>query len=74
MRITKKGTAPSERLWSGKCHNCGSEAEAVGSEMTHVTEDQRENRPFSWEICPVCNAGSAGNGYGGMLFHPVIIQ
>jgi len=67
MKITKKGTPASERIWLGTCRNCKSEAEATESEMTHITHDQREGGSFSWEKCPVCGAGA---GYGGMIFYP----
>ncbi len=69
MKITKKGTLPSERVWVGTCRNCKSEAEATESEMTHINYDQREGSSFSWKKCPVCGAGT-GSGYGGMLFYP----
>ena len=69
MKITKKGTLPSERVWVGTCRSCKSEAEAQESEMTHITDDPRERTSFSWEKCPVCGLGGI-TGYGGMLFYP----
>ena len=71
MEITRKGTPPSERVWLGSCHNCGSEAKAKQSEMKNITYDQREGGSFSWEKCPVCGAGDKATGYGGILFYPV---
>jgi hypothetical protein len=68
MKVTKVGKPLSARVWVGTCSNCGSEAEAVESELTHITESQREGR-FSWEKCPVCGAGD-DERYGGMLFYP----
>ena len=68
MQVTKIGTKPDDRKWVGECCVCKSEATANGSEMTHVTHDQREGGSFSWERCPVCGAGS-DSGYGGMLFY-----
>ena len=69
MEITKKGLPPKERQWAGRCRACGSEAVASQSEMNHIQHDQREGDSFSWERCPVCDAGS-DSGYGGMLFYP----
>ena len=69
MKITKKGTLPSERVWLGTCRSCKSEAEAQESEMTHVGYDIREGSSYSWEKCPVCDVGG-NSGYGGMLFYP----
>lgn len=69
MKITKKGTLASERIWEGTCRSCKSEAEAQESEMTHITFDQREGSSFSWERCPVCSTGGE-SGYGGMIFYP----
>lgn len=71
MKITKRGETASERMWFGRCHACGSEAEAVEKEMKNIVCDKRVGGSFSWEACPVCKAGSSGHGYGGMLFHPV---
>ena len=69
MKITKKGTPANERIWTGTCRSCNSEAEAAESEMTHINYDQREGGSFSWEKCPVCGVGGV-TGYGGMLFYP----
>jgi len=66
MKITKKGTIPEDRIWNGKCNNCGAEAEAKESEMSNIQIDQKESGRFSWAKCPVC--GKDGNG--GMLFRP----
>lgn len=77
MKITKKGTPASERVWVGTCRSCNSEAEAQESEMTHINYDmmkagasgKREGGSYSWEKCPVCGVGGV-TGYGGMLFYP----
>ena len=37
MKITKKGTPPGERIWKGRCHSCGSEAEAIPQSPTSGT-------------------------------------
>lgn len=68
MKVTRVGQIPANRIWVGTCRNCKSEAEAVESELTHITYDQRDGA-FSWEKCPVCGVGE-GNGYGGMCFQP----
>ena len=68
MKITKLGIVKS-KIWIGTCRSCLSEAEANESEMTHISSDQRDGGRFSWEKCPVCEAGAA-SGYGGMLFYP----
>lgn len=70
MQVTKIGTKPDERKWFGECRVCKSEATANGSEMNHITLDQREGGSFSWEKCPVCGAGGKDSGYGGMIFYP----
>lgn len=70
MNITKRGIPPQERVWIGKCNKCGSEAEANQCELHNITDDPREGTQFSWENCPVCDAGDARTGYGGMLFYP----
>jgi hypothetical protein len=68
MRITSRGQTAYERLWTGKCDTCKSEAEATEAELTNIKPDR--DGKFSWEQCPVCKAGYHGQGYGGMLFHP----
>ena len=68
MKITKQGTPPSDKVWVGKCHSCNSEAEAVQSEMNHISY-ARDGSSFSWEKCPVCGANNSGSG---MLFYPKI--
>lgn len=65
MKITKRGTPKTDRIWKGQCRQCESEAEAKESEMTRIVHDQRDGS-FSWEVCPVCKAGP----YSGMLFYP----
>lgn len=71
MKVISRGTPPSERIWSGTCRNCGSIIEALESELTNIEHDQREASSFSWEVCPVCNAGAGAKGnYGGVLFYP----
>lgn len=69
MKVIKTGTKPEDREWRGTCRSCKSEATATEDEMKHITYDQREGGSFSWEKCPVCNAGGA-SGFGGMLFYP----
>ena len=69
MKVTKMGTKPNDKVWIGRCNSCKSEAEATTSELKHITSDFREGGQFSWEKCPVCEAGSA-TGYGGMIFYP----
>jgi hypothetical protein len=68
MKITHRGQLPTERIWVGTCRICKSKAEANETEMTNITQDQREGGEFSWEKCPVCGSGQCG--YGGMLFYP----
>lgn len=68
MKITKVGTKPSDNMWVGTCGNCRSEAEATQAELKNIQSCQREGS-WSWEVCPVCNAGGE-KGYGGMLFYP----
>lgn len=69
MEITYRGTPKKERIWHGRCRECGSTAIAKQSELIHVSTDQRDGE-FSWMTCPVCNAGSDSDGHGGMLFYP----
>lgn len=69
MKITKLRRPQSENLWKGTCRQCESEAEATKDEMTHIAYDQKQDETFSWERCPVCQAGGF-YGYGGMLFCP----
>lgn len=71
MKITRVGQKPQDRKWVGSCGACHSTAEAIESEMTHVTEDQKDQTYFSWEVCPVCARGDKITGYGGMLFYVV---
>lgn len=71
MKIIKTGNPPQHRKWWGTCRSCGAEAEAIESELTNITHDQRERTSFSWERCPECGAGSHGSGYGGLLFYPI---
>lgn len=70
MKITRRGTIPSQKIWVGVCRKCNSEAEAFQYEMNHITHDDRNGDSFSWETCPVCGAGDHEDSYGGMLFHP----
>ena len=69
MKVTKIGTKQEYREWRGTCRSCKSEATATEGEMKHITHDPREGGSFSWEKCPVCNAGGS-SGFGGMLFYP----
>lgn len=69
MKITKKGKPRAARKWTGSCSSCGAEATAEAHEMTHVTDDQKDQVRFSWEACPACGGGDKGTGYGGMLFY-----
>lgn len=71
MKIIKRGKPPKERMWEGDCQKCRSVARATEAEMNHITFDQREGGSFSWEVCPVCEAGDINSGYGGMLFYPI---
>lgn len=52
MKITKKGTLPSERIWVGRCSNCRTEAEAIESELS-PKHDQREGS-YAQHPCPLC--------------------
>lgn len=61
MKITKRGTPKSERIWKGCCRSCGTEATATENELNNIREHQIDGFS-SWEVCPVCN--------GGMLFFP----
>lgn len=67
MEVISRGVIPAERKWRGNCVHCRSEVTAVESELTNITYDQREGS-FSWEKCPVCEAGESG--YGGLLLYP----
>lgn len=69
MKVIKTGAKPEDREWRGTCRSCNAEATATENEMKHITYDQREGGSFSWEKCPVCNAGGS-SGFGGMLFYP----
>lgn len=69
MEITYRGIPKKERIWRGRCMECGSTATARQSELTHISTDLLEGE-FSWMTCPVCNAGSDSDGHGGMLFYP----
>ncbi len=53
MEIIFKGKIPSERVWFGTCHFCGTKAKAKEGELT-ITSDQREG-DFGQAKCPVCN-------------------
>lgn len=52
MKITKKGSLPSERIWVGRCSHCGTEAEATEGEL----DTKHEQREGAWanEKCPLC--------------------
>ena len=69
MEITYRGIPKKERTWNGRCRECGSTATAKESELINISTNQIDGE-FSWMACPVCNAGSNSNGYGGMLFYP----
>ena len=69
MKVIKIGTKQEDREWRGTCRSCKSVATATEGEMNHITHDPREGGSFSWEKCPVCNAGDS-RGFGGMLFYP----
>ena len=66
MKITKIGVKPTDRIWFGKCRQCGSEAEAQEGELAIM---HHRDGPFLWHRCPACGAGGY-SGFGGMLFHP----
>ncbi len=65
MRITKVGVKPELRAWKGRCNRCKSEATATRAEMTNIQYDPRDGYEFSWEKCPVCEAGP----FNGMIFY-----
>jgi len=65
MKIIKRGTLPSERLWRGTCRSCGSIVEGTEDEMHDIQHDSREGYSFSWNECPVCKKGP----YGGLLMY-----
>ena len=67
IEIIKRNTRPDDKVWKGDCRNCGSEAKCIRSDLTHYTYDQRHGA-YSWEVCPVCEAGKDKNGYGGICF------
>ena len=69
MEITYRGIPKKERIWHGRCRECGSTAIAKQTELVHISAGQLDGE-FSWMTCPVCNAGSDSDGYGGMLFYP----
>lgn len=69
MKITKDKQDPNIRIWVGTCRVCKSEAEAIQNELKNIMYDGRDGYTFSWEKCPVCQAGG-NKGYGGMLFYP----
>ena len=62
MKIVRQGTPPGERIWSGKCHTCKTEADAAGKELVINQGDQRDG-PFGEAKCPVCGAAR-------MFFYP----
>ena len=78
MEITKYGKPPSERIWYGKCSNCGTEAIAKEKELNNIVRETWKCEAFSWEYCPVCKKGKnhlpnkfpyhGMSGYGGLLF------
>ena len=70
MRITKKGRAPSEMIWTGKCQVCNTEFEADGHEIKHQETNFHEGGAFSWEVCEYCGAGDKSTGFGGVLLYP----
>lgn len=67
MKITKIGIDPNKIKWTGTCRTCGTVATATQPELTRVTIDENE-KLFSWEVCPHCNAGDSQEGYRGILF------
>lgn len=52
MKITKRGTPPSEVVWSGRCSTCGTEAEEFEAQLK-IQSDFREGS-YAEEECPVC--------------------
>lgn len=60
MKITRQGTPPGERIWTGRCTSCKTEAEAQQSELS----PQCNQREGTWaEVnCPTCG--------GRMFFYP----
>lgn len=53
MKITKRGTPPSEKVWSGRCGTCKSEMEEFETKLTNPRHDQRDGY-MAQETCPVC--------------------
>lgn len=74
MVITKTGTPPNKKLWQGRCAECGTEATALGGELSNITR-MGTTRPIAWEPCPVCHAenmpryGSLTYKSGTMIFY-----
>lgn len=54
MRIIKRGTPPTERLWQGRCVTCNSEIEAMEQELNKPEYYQRDNTHLARGTCPVC--------------------
>jgi hypothetical protein len=69
MQITKRGTPRTEREWVGVCNACSSEATALESELMNIQPSDYKTKTYSWEVCPVCDAGRDKSSWGGMLFH-----
>lgn len=54
MKIIKKGTPPSDKVYEGTCRSCKTVVEFKQSEGK-VTHDQRDGN-FVSVRCPVCNS------------------
>jgi len=62
MRITKRGVDPEERLWVGRCRNCGTDMEGTSKEMRCEIKSEflskfsrRRNKRIYGSDCLVCN-------------------
>ena len=53
ITITKRGKPPGDRIWAGRCSNCGTEIEAVQRVLKVIHADQRDG-PHARLDCPVC--------------------
>lgn len=56
MKVIKRGTPPSEKIWTGTCGNCKSEMEEVESDLRNRRTGNQFDGPMAHETCPVCEA------------------
>lgn len=55
MKVIIRGTPPSEKQYTGKCHICSSVLMYQRSEVSKITSDQRDGDSHILEDeCPVC--------------------